>query len=310
MTTVDLRALLEDVDDDVKIELANMPEIVERGDDLDVNSLPIKARRWHRADEVVAVVADLKSSTRIGLNKKPASVASIYEASTGGVVQVFDEFDADFVAIQGDGAFGLFWGEFRMERAVCAGITIKTFSKRHLVPRLEKRWPDSLPKTGLKVGVAASPILVKRVGVPRTDHQEPVWAGRAVNYAAKAAQQADAHEMLVSGTVWDWAQDNDYLAVTCPCGDEGPNPSLWHDVTLEKVPEDDGEREGKRLTSQWCEEHGAEYCAAVLAGLTYRADAHEVVEKAAAVELANPLRAVAARKRRDHLNLIRGLRQR
>ncbi len=37
------------------------------------------------------------------------SVASIYEASTGGVVQVFDEFDADFVAIQGDGAFGLFW---------------------------------------------------------------------------------------------------------------------------------------------------------------------------------------------------------
>jgi class 3 adenylate cyclase len=309
VTTVDLKALLEDVDDDVKTELANMPEIVERGDDLDVGSLPIKARRWHRADEVVAVVADLKSSTRIGLNKKPASVASIYEASTGGVVQVFDEFDADFVAIQGDGAFGLFWGDYRMERAVCAGITIKTFSARHLVPRLEKRWPDSLPETGLKVGVAASPILVKRVGVPRTDHQEPVWAGRAVNYAAKAAQQADAHQMLVTGTVWDWAQDNDYLAVTCPCGD-GPSPSLWTDVTLDKVPGDDGEREGKLLTSQWCEHHGAEYCAAVLSGETYRPDAHETVEMASAEERANPVRARAARDRRDYLSRMRGLRRR
>lgn len=309
MTTVDLKALLEDVDGDVKTELAGMPEIVERGDDLDVGSLPIKARRWHRADEVVAVVADMKSSTLIGLNKKPASVASIYEASTGGVVQVFDEFDADFVAIQGDGAFGLFWGGSRMERAVCAGITIKTFSARHLVPRLQRRWPDSLPETGLKVGVAASPILVKRVGVPRTDHQEPIWAGRAVNYAVKAAQQADAHQMLVAGTVWDWIQGNDYLAVTCPCG-EGPSPSLWEDATLEKVPSDDSEREGKLLTSHWCELHGPEYCTAVLTGERYRPDAHDVVEKASLDEAASPLRARAARDRRDYLSRIRGLRQR
>jgi hypothetical protein len=53
--------------------------------------------------------AYLKSSTQLGLNKHAASTASIYEAATGGVVQIFDDFEANFVAIQGDGAFALFW---------------------------------------------------------------------------------------------------------------------------------------------------------------------------------------------------------
>ncbi|MFC0715221.1 hypothetical protein [Cellulomonas biazotea] len=303
--TVDLQALLTDVDGDVADELSHMPEVVEKGDALDVDDLPIAVRRWHRVDEVVAVVADLKSSTRIGLNKQPASIASIYEASTGGVVQIFDEFDADFVAIQGDGAFGLFWGERRFERAVCAGITIKTFSARHLVTRLENKWPDSLPETGLKVGVAASPVLVKRVGVPRSEHQEPVWAGRAVNYAVKAAQQADRHQMLVAGSIWDWASSNDYLAVSCPHG--ASSASIWQDVTLDHVPCEDAEREGKILTSQWCEEHGPAYCAAVLAGETYRDDAHEEVAKAVAREAIDVVRAKARQDRANFRNRMRGL---
>lgn len=70
----------------------------------------------------MAVVADLKGSTKLGTGKWAASTASIYEASTGGIVRIFDEFDADFLAIQGDGAFALYWGERRYERALCAGI--------------------------------------------------------------------------------------------------------------------------------------------------------------------------------------------
>lgn len=308
VTEVDLDALLADVDGDVATELSCMPEVIEKGDALDVDDLPVQVRRWHRVREAVAVVADLKGSTNIGLNKKPASVASIYEASTGGVVQVFKEFAADFVAIQGDGAFGLFWGDTRLERAVCAGITIKTFSQRHLVPRLEAKWPGDLPETGLKVGVAVSPLLVKRVGVPRTEHQEPVWAGRAVNYAAKAAQQADRHQMIVTGSVWDWASRNDYLAVTCSCA--APSSSLWQDVTIEKVPEDDGQRQGKLLTSLWCTVHGPEYCAAVLEGKSTREDAHTEMEKAAAAEAQRPLRARAAVERRDRQARLQGLSRR
>ena len=132
------------------------------------------ARRWHKLSDAVAVVADLKNSTKLGTGKWAASTASIYEASTGSVVKIFDEFDADFLAIQRDGAFALFWGERRYERALCAGITIKRFS-RNMVERLEKRWPD-LPETGFKVGVASSRLLAKRIGTPRNPaQQEPVW---------------------------------------------------------------------------------------------------------------------------------------
>ncbi len=306
MTDVDLDSLLDDLDDDVATELSVKPEVVDKGHDLDLEKLPIAARRWHKLRDAVAVIADLKSSTQLGLNKHAASTASIYEASTGGVVQIFDEFDADFVAIQGDGAFALFWGQHRRARAICAGITIKTFSHKHLTPRLEKKWPD-LPETGLKVGVANSPLLVKRVGVPRTDHQEPVWAGRAVNYAAKAAQQADRHEMIVSGSIWDWVADNDYLAVSCPCG-LGPSANIWQDVTIEKVPESDGDREGKLLTSYWCATHGAEYCQAILDGQKRRDDVTDQRTTAIQQEMRRAIRFKAAEVRRDRQARFAGLR--
>jgi hypothetical protein len=158
----DLDDLLDSIDEDIKTELSCKPEVLDKGHSLDVSELPIEARRWHKVTDAAAVVADLKSSTQLGLNKHAASTASIHEATTGNVVDVFDVFEAEFVAIQGDGAFGLFWGDNRMARGVCAGITLKTFSERHLVPRLEAKWPYSLPETGLKVGIANSALLVKQ----------------------------------------------------------------------------------------------------------------------------------------------------
>lgn len=305
MTDVDLDALLADIDGDVSTELASKPEVIDKGHDLDVENLPIAARKWHKLRDAVAVVADLKSSTQLGLNKHAASTASIYEAATGGVVQIFDEFDADFVAIQGDGAFGLFWGDRRKARAICAGITIKTFSERHLVPRLEKKWSE-LPETGLKVGIGNSPLLVKRVGVPRTKHQEPVWAGRAVNYAAKAAQQADRHQMIVTGSIWDWAKENDYLAVSCSCNGS-PSPSIWEDITIEKIPQDDGDREGKLLIASWCTVHGADFCEAILAGKKNRDDVSNQRIAAVQAEMSKSIRRVAEQRRRDRKARTSGL---
>lgn len=306
MTEVDLQNLLTHLDGRVATELANKPEVVDKGHDLDPEDLPIVARRWYKVTDVVAVVADLKNSTQLGLNKHAASTASIYEASTGGVVQIFDEFDADFVAIQGDGAFALFWGERRRERGVCAGITIKTFSFKHLTPRLEKKWHE-LPVTGLKVGIANGPLLVKRVGIPRSSYQEPVWAGKAVNYAAKAAQQADQHQMIVTGAVWDWISDNDYLAVSCSCGD-GPSPTIWQDVTIEKIPDSDGDQQGKLLRSFWCDIHGPEFCTAVLEGKKRRSDVTTERTSALKAEMAKAIRARAYKLRRDREARRAGLR--
>ncbi|MGH3854677.1 MAG: hypothetical protein ACRDR6_14500 [Pseudonocardiaceae bacterium] len=305
MTEVDLSGLLGDLDDAVRSELASTPEVVDKGDDLDVDALPITARRWHKLRDAVAVVADLKNSTKLGTGKWAASTASIYEASTGGVVKIFDQFDADFLAIQGDGAFALFWGALRYERALCAGITVKTFS-RDMVTRLEKKWPDS-PETGLKVGVASSRLLAKRIGTPRNPaQQEPVWAGKAVNYAAKAAQGADRHELIVTGSVWDVIEKNDYLAVSCPCR-LGPSLGIWTDTEIDRLPDGDPEAQGRLLTACWCDVHGEEYCAAVLTGERHRVDVDDVRRALLASQMRTAIRSKARSERESRLAHRRGL---
>jgi class 3 adenylate cyclase len=218
---------------------------------------------------------DLKSSTNLEKGRKPASTASIYDSGVGGVVEIFNSFDADFVDIQGDGGFGLFWGERKYEHAMCAAISIHTFSD-DFENQLEAKWPEA-PSTGFKVGIASGPILAKRVGLARhLDMQEPVWAGRPVNYAAKAAQQTDPGKTLVTGSVWDAVSSNDYIAFSCGCngGVEGGVPTfLWEERTLDNIP--DADKYGQVLKSGWCVNHGEEYCNAILNGSTYREEIDE-----------------------------------
>jgi class 3 adenylate cyclase len=302
---MELDNLLSELADHVKGELSVNPEIEEKSGVIDLASLPIVARRWWRILDVVAVVADLKGSTSlISSSIQPASMAAIYEAATGGLTDIFPAFDADFISIQGDGAFGLFWGEHAFERAICAGITIKTFSKNTLVPKLNARWPG-LPETGFKVGIASSDVLVKRVGqVGNKDNQEPVWSGNAVNYASKCAQLANAHELIVTGSVWD--------AATCNCGSV-PNTSLWKPITIEKIGDGSGENSGQLLTSGWCDKnkHGQDFCTAILNGDTYRSEVAEMVNKSVTAsrrdEIAMSLKTVRQQKKASLDSRRRGL---
>ncbi len=309
MTYPDLKETLNDLKDHVTNQLALNPEVVNADVTLTADDLFIEARKWHLLEDVVAVVADLQGSTNLGYGKHLASTAAIYEASTGGLVRALKTYDPNYIAIQGDGAVALFWGEHAMERSMCAGITVKTFSERHLVPQLTNKWSE-LPMTGLKVGIASSRVLVKKVGIPRTSHQEPVWAGKAVNYAAKCAQQAVAGELIVAGSMWDFIESNDYLSLSCGCGG-GPG-ELWSDVTIAKITGDEGEDAGRVLRSTWCVLHGAEFCAAVLDGKTKRPDAsvmREAMVKAlrhSTFSESQRIKRVDARNRRRGLAMRRG----
>lgn len=269
----DLTDLLANADKHVAGELAAAPEVVDVGHGLDLSKVPIEARKWLKTTDVVAVVVDLKGSTQLGLNKWAASTASIYEAAIRPVVDMMVAHGADDIDIQGDGVIGLFWGDKRTERAVATGITVKTFSSNHLVPRLVKRWP-TLPATGFKVGIAASPLLVKRIGIPRTAHQEEVWPGKAVNYAAKAAQCADAHELIVTKTIWDRITNNDYLMYSCGCPAGIVQPIDWQHKVIDRLAPDESDRDGRLLINTWCSTHGSEFCAAVLAGKISRSDVY------------------------------------
>lgn len=264
-------------------------------EDLDAYDLPdSKNKTWFRIDDIVVVFADLQNSTALGTGKHAASTAAIYRAATGNVVDIMDTFDADFIQIQGDGVFAIFWGDLRYERALCAGVTVKTFSEETLVPKLESRWKDD-PETGFKVGIAAGRTLVKNLGTPRNEsQQEPVWAGKPVNFAAKAAQQAVRHELIVTGSVWDAIRDNDYLTVTCACD---PGPNLWEDVTIEKLTHDEDEAAGRLLRAMWCTTCRDEFCAAILDGETKREDADDVRDRVRKSQHASALRHAAENSR-------------
>jgi class 3 adenylate cyclase len=265
----DLKALLDHCDDHVRIELGlGMPEVEDIDETFDpTQDVPITARRWMRVTDAVAVVADLKSSTKLGLGKNARSTASIYEAALKPVVDIMVDFDAGWVPIQGDCVMGVFWGERAMERAFCAAVTVKTFSEKTLVPRLEKKWPEA-PATGFKVGMATSQVLVKRIGRPNSNYQALVWPGKALNYAVKAAQSGDVGEMIVTGSVWDSIEGNDYIEFTCECTD--PSRGLWGDRLIDKLDHDDVEATGRCLTSTWCDMCGEDFCAAILDGKTQR----------------------------------------
>ncbi|MGZ0212783.1 MAG: hypothetical protein ACKVI4_09905 [Actinomycetales bacterium] len=270
-----------------------MPKVIGKDSNFDINKLKI-GDEWRRLSDVVAVMVDLKSSTNLAKGKKAPSVASIYDAGVGGVVVIFETFDADFVDIQGDGGFALFWGDRRYERAMTAAITTRSFSD-DFAAQLKNKW-DKSPETGFKVAIASGPVLVKLVGLPRhLDLQEPVWAGRPVNYAAKAAQQTDPGALLVTASVWDAIENNDYIAFSCGCN--SAPALLWSDYEMEKIPDD--EMYGKSLGTKWCAKHGEDFCNAILNGETERDDITDSMRSDRTSLSFGSVEKNDARKRRD-----------
>lgn len=301
--TVDLFNTLDKLSDRTKEKFVKKPDVVVKDDDFDVEKLPI-GRTWHRLTDVVAVVFDMLHSTNLEKGRRPASTASIYDAGVGGVVSVLDKFDADFVDIQGDGGFGLFWGGRRYERAMCAAITIRDFSN-DFARQLKAKWPDA-PTTGFKVGVASGSVLAKRVGLERhLDMQEPVWAGHPVNFAAKAAQhQTDADHIIITDSIWDQIRENDYLTFSCGCGGlvESTPTELWTNVEIDKIPGDD--RFGQVLGSTWCRTHGERFCNAILDGETRRIGISEALLARRTKLGSSSLDRIRATKDRDALRQL------
>ncbi len=241
--------------------------VIDEVDPLDPTCLGSQNPRWCGTNDVVAVFFDLKNSTRLGLGQHGSSTAKTYEAATGGAVQALSAFTPEFIDIQGDGISGLFSGARRYERALCAAVTVRTWSERTLVPALEAKFGAKFPKTGFKTGVAVGRLLGKGVGVRGT--HEPVWAGKSVNYAAKLAQEGERHEVLVTARFYEHFQNNDYVRMSCGCGSPTRQPAdLWKTTTSAKLPA--GENVVYRLTSPWCVVHGDEFCDAIQQGKTDR----------------------------------------
>lgn len=271
MTNPDLHALLDTLSANIKATLG-AEIIVKTVDDPGLADISgTGSRTWLKIPQVVAVVADLKNSSQLGTNKHDTSTAKIYQAGVEGAVKSLHEFGADFIDIQGDGGFGLFWGDLAFERAFCAAVTIRTFSGDFVrqLDAAHKGRANELPETGYKVGIAVDRLMVKTIGTRRdVSEQEAVWPGRPVNHAAKCAQSADRHQIITTGPFWDHFKNNDYVVFSCGCSGKTVS-SLWESVTIEHI-KDERYNDGYRLVVPWCVNCGPSFCEAIMAGLTKR----------------------------------------
>jgi class 3 adenylate cyclase len=213
---MEVSTLLDDTGRHARKEL-NTPVDIEEVEEFPASDdIYVEKRTWKKIENVVVVAADLKGSTKLNFNKYAQTSAQLYEAVTGNMVRIVDAFEPEFVDIQGDGLFALYHGDGRFRRALCAAITLKSFSHLELKPAIEKTMPDRFPETGIKVGMAAGILAVKKVGVRGTN--EPVWAGKPVNWATKCAAKAERSELIVTRKAFQKFESNDYVTHSCGCG--------------------------------------------------------------------------------------------
>ena len=264
--SIKVNAVLDDQHDRARKDLQEPVEIEDVDTFPNLTDFYVDRRKWLRMRNVVAVSADLKSSTALSFNKYAQTSARLYEAATGSAVRLMAKFDPQFMDIQGDGLFGLFHGDRAFERALCAGITLKSFSARTLEPLIDELFADGFPDTGFKVGMSAGVLVAKKVGVRGTN--EPIWAGKPVNYAVKCAGRADRHELIATANVYDKFDGNEYVTHSCGCPHGVPRP-LWADIGVEKLGK---HSQCKLLRVGWCKDHGDEFCAAILDGKRKRDD--------------------------------------
>lgn len=256
---------INDLDERAKAALNESVDLLKVDTVPDVGDMYAEVPKWHDIKEVAVVVADLKGSTKLNVSKYGQTTARIYEATTSNLVRAVKKYDPAFVDIQGDGLFAIFDGDRADERAFCAAVTLMTWS-RDLAEQIATQYPK-VPDTGIKVGIDKRRVLVKKVGVRGTN--EPVWAGKPVNYATKAAQIADAHQVVVTERFFNVLKDNEWISHSCGCGSGYPAP-LWTPVYNEKLPGTDVQCQ--KLESFWCETHGDETHDAILEGRTERDD--------------------------------------
>jgi class 3 adenylate cyclase len=216
---------------------------------------------WIRIPDVICVYVDMKDSTKLSAGNTDSVLAGAYQLFTGTVVRLFDEFDAPYIDVRGDGAFALFDRD-QTHRALAAAVTAKTFVHEEFIPALANRCDE---KVGSHVGIDRRQLLVKRIGfrrhAGRTDRQNEVWAGRTVNMAAKLASRSADNEILVSGRYHKTITSEKALrSCGCPIGEK---VDLWTKVDVSEDERFDF-KTAYSLKSNWCPTHGREFCESLL----------------------------------------------
>lgn len=224
--------------------------------------IPIEnPNHWLKIPDVICVFVDMKSSTKLSATTHDKSTAGAYQLFTGTAVRLFNEFDAPYIDVRGDGVFALF-NRNQPYRALAAAVTFKTFAHTEFAPRIQGK--TKVP-VGSHLGIDQRTVLVRKLGLKRhngrTDRQNEVWAGKPVNMASKLASISNDNELLVSERFFKNIR-HECVRKTCGCP-VGEKADLWTEIDVAEDERFDFEK-AYRLGSNWCEIHGKEYCEEIL----------------------------------------------
>lgn len=228
------------------------------------DDIPLETNKWLKINDVICVFIDMKNSTQLSAQKQDKFTAGVYQYFTDTAVKILNHFDASYIDVRGDGAFGLF-ERIKIYNAFCAAITFKTFSANILGTEIKF---DDNKNVACHIGIDMKTVLVKRLGLRKVDgktsRQNEVWAGKPVNMASKLASLGNENEIIASDRVFDvFLKDGSELILkSCGCPD-GKKKNFWKRIDLND-PKFDFNKAYRIDTSGWCKNHGIEYCENIL----------------------------------------------
>jgi hypothetical protein len=103
--------------------------IESRNDIPDTTRIPIaNPLHWLKIPDAACVFVDMKGSTQLSATLHDRSTAGAYRLFTGSAVWLFDEFDAPYIDVRGNGVLALF-NRDQVCRAVATERVIKAEEK-------------------------------------------------------------------------------------------------------------------------------------------------------------------------------------
>lgn len=219
-----------------------------------------QSTKWLKIPDVICVFVDMKNSTKFSARHHAGTTARVYTLFTGTAVRLFKAFGASYIDIKGDGVFALFNSD-QVHAALCAAVTFRTFVTNEFSTKVTNK---TEVETGVHIGIDQATLIVSKIGLKKSatrgDMHNEVWAGKAVNMAAKLSSLSENDEICVSDRFYKNITSPKALN-SCTCG--GEPQLLWkeHDLTED---ERFSFRTAHILESSWCKEHGAEYLDEIL----------------------------------------------
>jgi len=220
----------------------------------DPAKIPLEGTHWLSVDDVTCVYADMVGSTRLQIGKSPIDTARAHQIFVDSLVRTFNQFNAEYIDIKGDGAFGIFIGKSSPVVGLCAAVTFKTICGKILKNKI----PGFSLETHL--GIDFKNVLLKRVGL-RGEKQNEVWAGKPVNMAAKLSSLSAPDTVLVSDRVYNVVSKTPFhqkAVMSCGCP-SGTSTTLWGSKDLTGIGYFDFTT-AYSLKSNWCDTHGEDVC--------------------------------------------------